>query len=381
MRSILFGLCLFLFAATFCVAEDILVSFLTTDSKLVVLKVNFANNKYTVVDRAIFNLTASGGLTAIAPLTGGNYQVAWNQRDNTNKIKALSMALNPSLDAVGTTKKNAPALTSFYNFNILPGGDQFSIDFQNNVMLRSRASNGNMGGSQGKLFNIPAGFDPIDTSFISGSSAANNSNNPTVNDDIFFSLAYLASQNRYGFTMHTPGTSALVQDPADEVSGLFGGEVVSTEVSSTENLIAFFLVVFVERLRPPTNSPAAQVKVVMRSQKINRATLRPEGNSVQLVPPKQADLLATTVFFNMFTVEEEQAATSTAGAKATAGAHVFYVEQTTSCRSSSLKAFHMNTETGKKNSGFSTLISCSDPIIQPGSKLLYGLSAQAIPGS
>jgi hypothetical protein len=41
----------------------------------------------------------------------------------------------------------------------------------------------------------------------------------------------------------------------------------------------------------------------------------------------------------------------------------------------------MNAETGKRNSGFSTLISCSDPIIQPGSKLLYGLSAQAIPGS
>jgi hypothetical protein len=83
----------------------------------------------------------------------------------------------------------------------------------------------------------------------------------------------------------------------------------------------------------------------------------------------------------MFTVAEQQQTVSASGQKEEAGAHVFYVEQTSACRSTSLKAFHVNAATGKRNSGFSTLISCSDEIIQPGSKFLYGLSAQTIPGS
>ena len=105
MRSILFVLFIVFCSASLCAAEDILVAFHTTDSKLVVLKVNFANNKYTVVDRATFNLTSPGGLTALAPLSGGNYQLAWNQRDTTNKIKAFSMTLGPGLDAIGAIKK------------------------------------------------------------------------------------------------------------------------------------------------------------------------------------------------------------------------------------------------------------------------------------
>jgi hypothetical protein len=187
--------------------------------------------------------------------------------------------------------------------------------------------------------------------------------------------------------MFAPGSSGLTTKQLAEgpVSGLFGSDVVSADMAmffARQGLPeAFFYVLFVERTSSQSNSPKAAVKLSMRSQKINTQTLRPEGNSVVLVSPKPGDLLGSVVFFNMFTLAHEQPSVGAAGITATTGAHVFYVEQTASCRSTSLKAFHMDTTTGKKNSGFSTLLSCSDPIIQPGNKFLYGLSAYTITGS
>ena len=86
MRSILFVLLIVFCSASLCAAEDILVAFHTTDSKLVVLKVNFANNKYTIVDRAIFNLTSPGG----------------SHRTRTASRRKLSASLEPT----GHNKQN-----------------------------------------------------------------------------------------------------------------------------------------------------------------------------------------------------------------------------------------------------------------------------------
>ena len=207
-----------------------------------------------------------------------------------------------------------------------------------------------MGGPQGKLFNIPPGFDPIDTSFGRRPVVANNRNNPTVGDEEFFSLGYVIARDEYAFAIY----GETLDNP---LFGLFLSEVVSVDLIDAfldpdpEN---FFFLMFVERLASETNSPSAATRVVLKAQKIDRQTARPVGNSVILVPAKQADLLGTVVFFNMFTTAVEQTAVSTNNAKANGGAHVFYVEQTNSCRSTSLKAFHFNAETGKKNSGFST---------------------------
>jgi hypothetical protein len=292
------------------------------------------------------------------------------------------MAIGSSLDAVGTIRANPPVLSAFYNFNVLPDGTQFSVDQTNNVTLRSRASNGNMGGSQGKLFALPPGFDPIDTSFGRDTNAGAMTNQPSANNVPFFTLSYIASQGKYGFTLFAPpGGSSLTKQFADgPVSGTFGGAVVSSDILN-RFLEDYLFILFLERVFSNTNSPVATTKLTLRSQKINKQTMRPEGSSIVLVPGKAAELLGSVVFFNPFTLAHEQPSVGSAGIAAGTGAHVFYVEQTSSCRSTSLKAFHISGETGKKNSGFSTLLSCSDPIIQPGNKFVYGLSAYTIPGS
>ena len=353
---------LVLFSACFVSAEDILLSLLTTNSELVVLRINFSANKYTIVDRAVFSLTAVGGLTAIAPLAGsakqriGNFQVAWNQKDSTNKTKLYTMTVTPGLDAVGAAKKNKPTLTSYYNLNILPDGDRFSIDFKNNVFVRNRSSNGNLGAGSKKAFSVPTSLDPFNTNFVKLSGLASASN--VQDDDIYScSVVYNDVLGDFGIVFNDdllPGDEVIYRFSSDVVDGYCEGDLEKDDL--------WFL--FFERISSArTGDGNAVTTLSLKRRKIDGATLVPEGSIATLVPKKTADRLGTIPFFNMFTVASDRAS----------GAHIFYLEQANSCNSTVLKGFHFNSQNGKRNSPFSTLIPCSDPLL--GDTFLYGLAA------
>jgi hypothetical protein len=74
---ILFVLGIVLLSASVSSSENILVTALTTDKRLLVMNVEFANKKYQIIQSAVFDLPVQGGLTASAPLSNGNLQVAW----------------------------------------------------------------------------------------------------------------------------------------------------------------------------------------------------------------------------------------------------------------------------------------------------------------
>ena len=375
-----FCVVLLLLSASLVNAEDILLSLLTTNSELVVLRINFSGNRYRIVDRAVFALTAGGGLTAIAPIPAstenGNFQVAWNQTDSTNKIKLFTMILTSDLDAVGTAKKNKPTLTSSFNLNILPSGDQFSIDFKNNVFVRNRSSNGSLGGGAKKAFNVPPGFDPFNTSFAELTTPAAAS--PAANEIVSCALIYNASTRQYGLVLNkdSAGGEVAFGFTGSVMDAFCEGDSALEERTRTglapEQSLEGFDFFFMEYFgATSTGNAGAASTISLKRRKFDGATLAPQGSIVTLVPKKPADRLGTIPFFNMFTVATEV----NAAARASAGAHVFYLEQANSCNSTVLKGFHLNKQTGKRNSPFSTLIPCSDALL--GDTFLYGLAAFA----
>lgn len=379
-------------------AETIFLSFLTTDKELVVLKLNYANKKYTIVDRAVFTLPSAGGLTATAPLSGGQVQVAWNQADGASAslrsrpwnqmqsaapIRLYSRALSQAtLDQVGSTSKNPQALTSFYNLAVLPGFKQFAVGGANNsVFLRSRLSNGNLGGGGKKLFVVPQGFNPIDTSFSTQGSSDAASH--------FFTLMYSASLQKYGFAWAKMGGASATSTNSPQIFGTFRGLVLAGELIraaedgdplAREFLYFIYLEYFADD-HALSGSAVQAPKVNLRIQKLNGEEFTSVGNSVSLVPSKPADILGSSIYFNPFAAIQGQGAQAAGSATEDSGVHVFYVEQSSSCRSSLLKGFHLDTNTGKKDSAINSLLGCSDALIKPGNVLLYGLSGLAVAGS
>jgi hypothetical protein len=103
-------------------AENIFLSVATADKKIILLNIEFSNNKYRVVDQASFNLPFQAGNTALGGLQNGNYQVVWTAQDASGKIRLNSMVFDANLNKVGNIKKLGPVLSSHFNLSILEPG-------------------------------------------------------------------------------------------------------------------------------------------------------------------------------------------------------------------------------------------------------------------
>jgi hypothetical protein len=269
-RCILFVLFV---TASFCDAENILLSAATTNKELILLKIQYANKTYTVVDHAIFPLTTQAGVTAIGRLQNGNFQVVWTAADASNKIKLNRIIVDPNLNKVGSTKKFGPVLSSFVNLNIVndsrPQSLQATAVTINTLPLQSfevgkealisscDESNGNLVGPNQKLFKKPESVRLIDTAF-------------SPNADIYYiSLGYIDSTKQYvaffGNTLSAEYTSAFV---------FTGGDIMSIDVRSipgTDDYNFFFVErlangqgyrIAYRRFDGPTGLPVGSTKIV-----------------------------------------------------------------------------------------------------------------------
>ncbi len=175
----LFVTALVLLSSSLCIAqENIILSALSTNKKLILLNIEYANKKYKVVDSAVFNLPVQGGLTAMAPLPNGRAQVVWTagpatQGISTNSIiKIKSMIVDSDLNQVGPIKTLPPNLTAHYNFNhlpaIAPGSPSTKITFlkgRNLVRMNRNSVTGNLFGPADTVFTVPGTGLQIDTDF------------------------------------------------------------------------------------------------------------------------------------------------------------------------------------------------------------------------
>jgi hypothetical protein len=192
-----FVMVLFLFVGSICFAqaqEHLLLSALTTSKKLLVFHVVYANKKYTIVDRATFNLPVQGGTTAIAPLPDNRFQILWTTGPATTAqglhanstsapIKIKYLVVDSDLNQIGTIKTLPPTLTSHANFNYIPAPiassfptkaglssstlSKFSFSAGKKVVLKDRnESTGTVVGPNHTVFEFVGTDIQVDTDFF-----------------------------------------------------------------------------------------------------------------------------------------------------------------------------------------------------------------------
>lgn len=335
--------------ASFCSAENILLSAATTNKELILLNIEYANKKYTVVDYAIFNLPTQAGVTAVGRLQNGNFQVVWTATDASNKIRLNQMIVDSDLNQVGITKKVGPVLSSFVNLNIVNDSSQglqataiknppFVSYTSNDALIRSiNKLNGNLQGPSQKLFKKPESVRLIDTAF-----------SPNGDNIFYSSLGYIDSTKQYvaffGNTSNTEYTSAFV---------FTGGDILSIDVRSipgTDDYNFFFVERFANPLRyriayrrfdGPTGQAVGPLKIV-----VNNIT----GDLGQLP------------FFNMLSV--------VASAVDPTGVHVFHTDLNANGNGTDILDSFRSTPGG---SGHQKLDLTT---IGGGSRFIYGLDAE-----
>lgn len=353
-NPILFVLGIVFLWASISSSENILVTALTTDKRLLVMNVEFANKKYQITNSAVFNLTVQGGLTASAPLQNGNLQIAWTsstgsqnlegQRLDTAGIKINTMTLNPGFDQLGPIKKLSPTLTSHYNFGIwssFENESSYSYDSSNNVVLRKRIpTSGNVIGPTKRVFFPPSGSEVFDFCFASAEE---------WQDFFYVALLYFVNQKTYGFAFG----NTIHQAPT--TTGRFGGQVVSGECAAVPDTK---LVNYIYMELQQGNIP----KYTIAERKINVETGVPEGNSIIQVPPFGGDL-GSRPFFNGVNVTPSDVDPT--------GAHVFYIKHIGN--TDEIGAYHMNTATGKRDSSIYDLDARHEFPNDPEVLFLYGL--------
>jgi hypothetical protein len=229
---ILFVLGIVLLSASVSSSENILVTALTTDKRLLVMNVEFANKKYQITQSAVFDLRVQGELTASAPLPNGNLQVAWTSSTQSQNvegsaaagIKINTITLSANFDRIGEIKKLSPALTSHYNFGIWTSFEKeslYSYD-SSNVFLRKRnPASGSIIGPAKRVFTAAAASEVFDLCFVSAEKWQN----------LFYAaLIFFTNQQTYGFAFGNTGNNART------TIGRFGGEVISGECAAVPNM-------------------------------------------------------------------------------------------------------------------------------------------------
>lgn len=296
-------------------------------------------NHCRIEKKKSIDLPTQGGLTATARLEDGNVQIIWNARNASGKIKIFSVTLDPSLNQIGPIVTFPQNLTAYSNLNILPGGDFFSYDLHNNVVVQGRnKTNGRGFGPPRTLFPNPPGADPYDTTF----SWWNGTHHYYYN-----SLFYAATSGRYG------GLWGDYPSQTYDVAVGFNGRVVSTDSVAdpiTTNDVEFENWLYME---------SRSGKYGILNRRINTETAQP-GNAVTQVP-FQANNLGAAEFFNPFTVCPGVNDPGIAGRRTrrlprgapvpsvSNKAWVFYVRNIAGASSSNLMYYPFNTHTGKRN--------------------------------
>jgi hypothetical protein len=355
MRNlILFVLGIVILSGSVSSSENILVTALTTDKRLLVMNVEFANKKYQIKKSAVFNLPAQGGLTASALLPNGDIQIAWtsstqpqnleDQGLNTAGIKIYTMNLSANFDRISGIKKLGPTLTSHYNFGIwtsFENESSFSYDSSNAVVLRKRnPTSGNVIGPIKRVFFPPSDLETFDFCFAS---------REEWKEFFYAALFYVVNQKTYGFAF---GNTA---NKTPTTTGRFGGEVISGECAAVPNMK---LVNYIYMEKVKGNIP----RYTIESRKINVDTGLPEGNGIIQVPTFGGDL-GTRPFFNGLSVTPSEVEPF--------GGHVFYIKHVGN--TDKIGAYHMNTTTGKRDSSIYELDERNEFPDDPEALFLYGL--------
>ncbi|MCI0618881.1 hypothetical protein L0244_38395 [bacterium] len=328
--------------------EHILLSALSTSKKLILLRIEYANKKYKVVDKAVFDLPVQGGTTAIAPLPNQRFQFVWTSgsasqgvsANSTNSpVKMKSMTTDSNLEQVGNTKTLSPVLSSYYNFEIYEdynsATEKFTFQSQQTVVSINRNSTtGNPFGPKDQVFTIPGSANQFDTNF---------------DGDLYSGLRF---DGRYNFVCGN------VNNAAPTLIVPFVGDVISSTmlpIPGTNN--------FNFTLMKRTNNPE---KISVENFQINGATCQPIKNSIHLPPVNQN--LGQLPFFNGIT--------STASETTPNGGHVFLIHSANG--GTDILAYHINSVTGKKDSPTSKFV--PDEIVDdPAELFLFGLFAEGVP--
>ncbi|MCI0446426.1 hypothetical protein L0152_24850 [bacterium] len=330
-RVSLFVAFLVLFSGSICFSENIILSALSTNKKLILLNIEYANKKYKVVDSAVFNLPVQGGLTAMAPLPDGRAQVVWTssasaQGMSSNAIiKIKSMIVDSNLNMVGPIKTLPPSLASHYNFSIIseagevqrvqhfleedPGFSEFSFQAANKVVTINRnLISGNSFGPKDAAFTIPGTANQFDTNFIG---------------DIYAGLRYDSS--RYNFVCGNANNAAPT------VIVPFVPDVISSTMLPIPNSNNFNFI-----LMKRTNTPQ---KISVENFQINGETCLPIKDSLIHLPPVNQNL-GQLAFFNGIT--------STPSETSPNGGHVLLIRSSND--GTNIVGYHVNTLSGKKDS-------------------------------
>jgi hypothetical protein len=90
-NQILFALGIVLLWTSISSSENIVVTALTTDKRLLVMNVEYANKKYQITHSAVFSLPVQGGLTASAPLQNGDLQIAWTSSTASQSLEGMRL--------------------------------------------------------------------------------------------------------------------------------------------------------------------------------------------------------------------------------------------------------------------------------------------------
>jgi hypothetical protein len=328
-----------LVAASVCDAENIILSAATTDKKLILLNVEYANKKYTVVDSAIFDVPFQAGVTGLIPVENGNYLVFWTAQDASKKIKLHKMVIDADLNKVGNTKKFGRVLTSYSNLELIeadpslnssgtqtPQAENPSIALdavKEWVRFAVRTPDGNLIEEPRRIYKSPTDFDAFDSDVC-------------FSDDgnfYYASLGYFPSTQRYGVVFgnlaNTNFTSAFL---------FTGGPIISEDLIPVYEKDEFNFI-HVQRSSNPTRYKIA-------NRQFFGSTGQPDGALINLVSINSGDL-GQLAFFNMVT--------AVPSSEEPTGGHVFYIQLNASKTGTDLKAFHMNTVTGKRNSAFADL--------------------------
>jgi hypothetical protein len=335
--------------SSFCFAQEhILLSAVSTNKKLILLNIEYANKKYKVVDKAIFDLPGPAGLTAIAPLPNGRFQIIWTSGSApqglsaTNSvdapIKMKSMVVDANLDQVENTKTLSPVLSSYYNFELYedysPERLKFVFQFGNSVVSMDRnSSNGTPLGPKDKVFTIPGSDSQFDTNF---------------DGDLYSGLRF---NGRYNFVCGN------VKNTAPTLIVPFVSDVISSTMLPIPDSNNFNFT-----LMKRTNNPE---KISIENFQINGETCQPIRNSIH-VPPVNQNLGQLPYFSGI---------TSTGSEISQNGGHVFFIRS--SADGTDIIGYHMNTLNGKKDSP-TTKIGAKETFPDVVDLFLFGLFSEGI---